>query len=205
MEIQNDVGINRRELTKGALALGGAAMFSAAVLGATTRGGLAFARGSPFKNDVEVLNYALTLEFFEAELYRVIVASGKLQGKDQQYAQLFGQHEQAHVDAIIPTIQKLGGTPIKAPELNLPALTDRMMVLTLLESVEQTGISAYQGAAGFIQSEEVLAAAASIMQVEARHTALIRALLGTQPAPDAFTKALTPAEVLMIVAPFLKQ
>lgn len=205
MEIQNDGSVNRREFAKGAAALSGAALFSATIFGVATRGGVAFAQDSPFKNDVDVLNYALTLEFFEAALYKIIAGSGKLQGKDLQYIQLFAQHEQAHVDAIIPTIQKLGGTPVQPPELNVPDLPDRNAVLNLLEAVEQTGISAYQGAAGFIQNKDVLAAAASIMQVEARHTSLIRVLLGKMPVPDAFTKPLTPDEVLKIVAPFIKK
>jgi hypothetical protein len=74
----------------------------------------------------------------------------------------------------------------------------------LLNVVEQTGVGAYLGAAGYIQNKDILAAAASIMQVEARHTALIRFLLDIPPVPDAFTPALTPAEVLAKVKPFFK-
>ncbi|MDQ2806349.1 MAG: ferritin-like domain-containing protein, partial [Chloroflexota bacterium] len=96
MDIQNE-GVNRRDFAKGALALGGAGLLSAVALGAGKNGGLVFAQDAPFKNDLDVLNYALTLEFFEAELYKVLVAGGKLQGKDLQYIQLFGQQEQAHV------------------------------------------------------------------------------------------------------------
>ncbi len=206
MENPNDIGTNSIQLPKGAMALGGAAMLGAVALAASKGGGMAFAQDAPFKNDLEVLNYALTLEFFEAELYKVIVASGKLQGRDQQYVTLFGQHEQAHVDAILATIQKLGGTPVAKAEYNLPALTDRAGVLTLLATVEQVGVSAYLGAAGFIQNKDILAAAASIMQVEGRHTALIRYLQDDpKPVPDAFISPLTPAEVLAKVAPFFKK
>src|SRR5689334_12548015 len=101
-------GLNRRDLVKGAAALGGAAVLSAVALGARSSGGLVFAADSPFKDDIDILNYALTLEFLEATLYQTLVAGGKLQGKDLQYIQLFGQHEQAHVDAVQGTIQKLG-------------------------------------------------------------------------------------------------
>ncbi len=203
MDIQND-GVNRRDFAKGALALGGAGLLSAVALGASHNGGLVFAQDAPFKNDIDVLNYALTLEFFEAELYKVLVAGGKLQGKDLQYIQLFGQQEQAHVDAVLATIQKLGGTPVQKGNYNFPTLNTREDVLNLLNVVEQTGVGAYLGAAGYIQNKDILAAAASIMQVEARHTALIRYLLGIPPVPDAFTPAFTPAEVLAKVKPFFK-
>ncbi len=203
MDIQND-GVNRRDFAKGALALGGAGLLSAVALAASHNGGLVFAQDAPFKNDIDVLNYALTLEFFEAELYKVLVAGGKLQGKDLQYIQLFGQQEQAHVDAVLATIQKLGGTPVQKGNYNFPTLNTREDVLNLLNVVEQTGVGAYLGAAGYIQNKDILAAAASIMQVEARHTALIRYLLGIPPVPDAFTPAFTPAEVLAKVKPFFK-
>lgn len=203
MDIQNE-GVNRRDFAKGALALGGAGLLSAVALGASHNGGLVFAQDAPFKNDIDVLNYALTLEFFEATLYKTLSASGKLQGKDLQYIQLFGQQEQAHVDAVQSTIQKLGGTPVTIGNYNFPAVNSREDVLNLLNVVEQTGVGAYLGAAGYIQNKDILAAAASIMQVEARHTALIRYLLGIPPVPDAFTPAFTPAEVLAKVKPFFK-
>ncbi|HUS17149.1 MAG TPA: ferritin-like domain-containing protein [Chloroflexia bacterium] len=204
MEIQND-GINRRSFAKGALALGGAGLLSAVTLGASKNGGLVFAADAPFKNDIDVLNYALTLEYFEATLYKTLIDGGKLQGKDLQYIQLFGQQEQAHVDAVKGTIEKLGGTPVQKAEYNFPAANSRTDILNLLNVVEQTGVGAYLGAAGYIQNKDILAAAASIMQVEARHTALIRYLLDLPPVPDAFTPGFTPAEVLAKVAPFFKK
>jgi hypothetical protein len=204
MTMQQNGGVNRRDFAKGAVALGGAGLLSAVALGAGKTGGLVFAADAPFKTDLDVLNYALTLEYFEATLYQTLNASGKLQGKDLQFTQLFGQQEQAHVDAVKSTIEKLGGTPVQKGDYNFPALATRNDVLNLLNVVEQTGVGAYLGAAGYIQNKDILAAAASIMQVEARHTALIRFLLDIPPVPDAFTPALTPAEVLAKVKPFFK-
>lgn len=207
MEYQNDVGVGRRDLLKGGLKLGAATGLAALALGVNERGGRVFAQASPFKNDIEVLNYALTLENFESELYKALVGLGKLQGKDLQYVQLFGQQEAAHVDAVASTIQKLGGTPVQKSQYNFGAagpLNTREDVLNLLVTVEQTGMSAYQGAAVYIQDKGILAAAGSIMQVEARHTAVIRELVGQFPVPDAFTKPLSRDEVLKIVGPFIK-
>ncbi len=208
METNSENSIDRRDLLKSGLKLGAAGGLAALVLGVNKGGGTVFAQAaSPFKNDVDVLNYALTLEFFEAELYKTLVGLGKLQGKDLQYVQLFGQQEQAHVDAVKATIEKLGGTPVTKSAYNFAAAgpTDtREQVLTILATVEAVGVTAYQGAAGFIQSPEILAAAGSIMQVEARHTAIVRGLVGLFPVPDAFTMSRTPDEVLKIVAPFFK-
>lgn len=205
MDIGHDVSSTRRDLSKGALALGGAAILSAVAFSGVGSGRQAFAQGSPFKDDLDILNYALTLEFFEAELYKTLAGSGKLQGRDLMFIQMFGQHEQAHVDAVLATIQKLGGTPVSKATYNFPTLNTREEVLNLLSVVEQTGLSAYQGAAPFIQNGEILAAAGSILTVEARHAALIRNLLGVTPSPDAFTMPLSKDEVLAKVAPFFKQ
>ena len=209
MDIQNENGVERREVLKGGLKLGAAAGLAAMVLGVNKTGGQVFAQtpDAPFKNDIDVLNYALTLEFFEAELYKTLIGLGKLQGKDLQYVQLFGQQEQAHVDTVKTVIEKLGGTPVQKGQYNFGAagpINNRDDVLKVLATVEQVGVSAYLGAAGYIQNADLLAAAASIMQVEARHTAVIRGLAGQFPVPAAFTPALTPAEVLKIVTPFFK-
>ncbi len=208
MDMQQENSVDRRDLVKGGLKVGAAAGLAALVLGVNKGGGTVFAQAaSPFKSDVDVLNYALTLEHFEAELYRVLTGLGKLQGKDLQYVQLFGMQEAAHVSAVTDAINKLGGTPVKKGEYNFAAAgptNTREDVLKILATVEAVGVSAYQGAAGFIQNQDILAAAASIMEVEARHTAIIRGLVGLFPAPDAFEMARTPDEVLKIVTPFFK-
>ncbi|MGA7733113.1 MAG: ferritin-like domain-containing protein [Chloroflexia bacterium] len=204
MEIEQTRSSNGGNLAKGALALGGAALIAATIPTPTGNPRRVFAQGAPFKDDLEILNFALTLEFFEAELYTTLAASGKLQGRDLQFIQMFGQHEQAHVAAVMTTIQKLGGTPVQKAAYNFPTLNTREEVLNLLVTVEQTGTSAYQGAAPFIQNKDILSAAGSILTVEARHTAMIRYLLGLAPSPDAFTAPLSKDEVLAKVAPFFK-
>ncbi len=210
MDMQGDTNrASTLSIPKSAMAMGGAAVLGAAALAASNSGGLAFAADAPFKNDIDVLNYALTLEFFEAALYKTLLGLGKLQGRDLQYVQLFGQQEQAHVDAVQSTIQKLGGTPVTKGSYNFGAAgpTDtREQVLNILATVEQVGVSAYLGAAGYIQNKDILAAAASIMQVEGRHTALIKVLLDDpMPVNAAFIAPLTPAEVLQKVTPFFNK
>jgi len=76
--------------------------------------------------------------------------------------------------------------------------------LKLAQTFEDTGVSAYNGAAPMIQSVDVLGAAGSIVQVEARHAAAIALLLDKSPTPDGgFDKPLTKAQVLPKVKPLI--
>ncbi len=54
-----------------------------------------------------------------------------------------------------------------------------------------------------IESKEVLGAAGSIVQVEARHAAAIRLQNKEEPAPEAFDPSLDEAQVLKAVEPFI--
>ncbi len=82
-------------------------------------------------------------------------------------------------------------------------MTDQRSFLKLAQTLEDTGVSAYNGAGPSIKSKDVLAAAGSIVQIEARHAAVIRLLRGQQPAPNAFDPALTKEQVLTAVTPLI--
>ena len=159
-----------------------------------------------FKNDLEVLNYALTLEHLENEAYKVINASGKLTGRAVADLKVIGQHEQDHVDALTAAITKAGGTPVKArASYNFGALGDLTTeagILKVAQIMEDLGVSAYNGAGIEITDKGILGVAGQIVQVEARHAGLLRALNNVAPA-DAFPKALAPADVLAAVPPVL--
>lgn len=170
--------------------------------------------------DLDVLNYALTLELFEAELYRVLNSLNLLTGKEAAYVREFGAAEASHAETLTGVIRQLGGTPVQRPAggYSLPQVTTRGQVLNILVTVEEVGVGAYQGAAELISSRDLLTAAGGIMQVEARHAAVIRFLATADPGnpagenpqeaaavgvPSAFTKALTMAQVLENVRPFI--
>jgi hypothetical protein len=70
--------------------------------------------------------------------------------------------------------------------------------------LEDTGVSAYNGAAPMIESQEVLGAAGSIVQVEARHAATLRFLGGMDPTKGPFDMPLGKPAVLKAVAPLIK-
>ncbi len=194
-----DFAQSRRNIVRGSVVIAGALGISSSV-----GLGRAFAQGL---TDLDILNFALTLEHLESRMYSDMLAKNILTGKELQYFTNFGQAEAAHVTAIASTITKLGGTPVAAKaSYNFPAFNNRGDILNFAKVAEDTGVGAYQGAAAAIKNKDVLAAAGSIVQVEARHAAIINVLLGAdQPVPDAFTKSLTIAQVLQIVNPVLGQ
>lgn len=156
--------------------------------------------------DVEVLNYALTLEYLESAYYTMgVKAVGGLSSEERTLAQTLRDDEDAHVDALIATIKGLGGKPAAKPTFDFGgAFRDRATFLKTANTLEDTGVSAYNGAATSIASADVLGAAGGIVQVEARHAALIRLARDKTPAPAAFDKALSMEKVLAAVKPFIK-
>lgn len=154
------------------------------------------------EGDVEILNFALTLEYLEADFYRQALELD-LSGGVQTFAEDFGAHEQSHVDALTQTIEKLGGTPAEKPTFTFP-MKDEASFLKLAQTLEDTGVSAYNGAAPMIESKEVLAAAGQIVQIEGRHAAAIRLQRKENPAPEAFDETLEMQAVLAAVKPFIK-
>ena len=184
-------------LVRGALATGG--LYGAGAVGPFVTS--AFAQGGG--GDVDILNFALTLEYLEAAFYEEALSKANLSGDAKKLAQEIGDHEKQHVDALTGAIKKAGGKPVQAPGVKFP-LTNQASFLKLAQTFEDTGVSAYNGAAPMISSKEVLGAAGSIVQVEARHAAAIRYLNGNDPSPAAFDPTLSKNQVLKAVKPFIK-
>lgn len=190
-----DFALSRRNMVRGSVVAGSVAM-------ATTAGlSKAFAQGL---SDIDILQFALTLEHLEARMYVEMLAKNILTGKDLTYMTSFGGHEAAHVKAITDTLVSLGATPVTAQaSYNFPAFNTREDILNFAKVAEDTGVGAYQGAAAAISNKAILAAAGSIVQVEARHAAIINLLLGLNPVPTAVTNSLTIDQVNTIVGPIL--
>ncbi|MEA2153855.1 MAG: hypothetical protein QOI18_2088 [Solirubrobacteraceae bacterium] len=154
--------------------------------------------------DAEILNFALTLEYLEADFYNVKGKAVGLSGQAKRYAKEFGAEESAHVLALTAAIKQLGGKPVAKPTFVFPA-TDEKSFLELASVLENTGVGAYNGAGPSLQSKQVLASAGSIVQVEARHAAAIDLLIGKSPTPnEGFDKPLTKATVLGAVKALIK-
>ena len=154
--------------------------------------------------DVEILNFALTLEYLESAFYNKKAEELGLSGQAKAYAKQFGAEEAAHVEALKAAITKLGGTPVAEPGFVFP-VSDEKSFLALASVLENTGVGAYNGAGPSLQSKAVLSSAGSIVQIEARHAAAINLLIGSSPTPDqGFDRPLTKAEVLAKAGPLIK-
>jgi hypothetical protein len=155
--------------------------------------------------DVEILNFALTLEYLEADFYNVKGRQVGLSGEARKYARVFGAEEAAHVSALSAAIKQLGGKPVAKPTFVFPA-TDEKSFLALASVLENTGVGAYNGAGPSLKSKDVLASAGSIVQIEARHAAAIDLLIGKSPTPnEGFDKPLSKTEVLAAAGPLIKK
>jgi hypothetical protein len=176
---------SRRSFFKRGAALGGAGL----VIGGIPIS-FAMAQDGLPKGDVEILNYALTLEYLEAAFYKDAVDKGELSGESARFAQIVAAHEQAHVDALKQT---LGSKATKSPKFAFGDATGKKKFLATAQVLEDAGVAAYQGQGHRIKTGAVLAAAGSILAVEARHAAWVRDIRGggkgVNPAPDAFEKA----------------
>jgi hypothetical protein len=154
--------------------------------------------------DAEILNFALTLEYLEADFYNVKGKSLGLSGEAKRYAREFGAEESAHVSALSAAIKQLGGKPVAKPTFAFPATSEKSF-LELASVLENTGVGAYNGAAPSLKSKQVLASAGSIVQIEARHAAAIDLLIGKSPTPnEGFDRPLTKKEVLAAAGPLIK-
>ena len=155
------------------------------------------------EGDIEIVNYALTLEYLEADFYDQVANSGLFKGDDLALIEKFGQSERDHVTVLTSTVKELGGTPAPKPKTQFD-LMDAETVLQTAADVENLGAAAYLGQAGAIQSPDILAAALSIHSVEGRHAATLNTLTGQAITPDgAFAEPADAQTVLDSVQPFI--
>ena len=181
-----------------------------AVAGASLLSGRAEAQtydaASGGQGDIDIANFALTLEYLEAEFYGIALDSGVLAEPALSTVAALFDHESQHVNALIELISGAGGTPVEKPTFTFPegAFDSQASILELAATFEPVGVGAYLGAAPLISAAPVLAAAGSIAGVEGEHVVAINNLVGVvPPANTAFPAALTQDEVLAAVAPFL--
>jgi Ferritin-like domain len=189
---------NRRNFLKGA-GLTGLGVASAAIIG-NKFGAMAQKVEAAAYSDVDILNFALNLEYLEAEFYSmatygstlvqlgVITAaeeSGPTTGGNRvpnfassPLANIATALRQNEIDHVLYLRSALGSLASKKPAINLNALgygfSSVSSWLKLARQFEDVGVSAYLGAAPLISSSAYLAAAASILSTEAFHSGAIR-------------------------------
>ena len=167
------------------------------VAGGALLGALPEIAGAQTKGDVEILNFALTLEFLEDEFYRQAVRNAGITGDLQRLAKLVSNHETIHVKYL----QKaLGRAAVKKPTFDFgDTVTDRAKFLDTAIVLEDTGVAAYAGQGPRLRTKSIVAAALSIHSVEARHAAAFRKIKGMPEAPRAFDRPLSMRQVLSAV------
>jgi hypothetical protein len=170
---------SRREILKVAIAAGGGLFLGGIaverMLGAT--GAVPSA-----KQDGQILNYALLLEYLQAAFYTEALAHGHLRGELREFAEVVGGHEQAHVAFLK---KALGANARRKPTFQFGRATRNPQKFgAAAQALEDAGVAAYNGQAANL-TKPTLGAAVKIVSVEGRHAAWIRDIVGAAPAPHA--------------------
>ncbi len=114
-----------------------------------------------------------------------------------EYFELIREHEDTHVDTLTAVITGLPGTPVPELEYNFErtAFTSVGKFVEVAQFLENTGVSAYDGAIAHIEAAGLLTAGATIATVEARHASYLNLLNGDVPFPAAFDDAVAPQAI----------
>lgn len=159
------------------------------------------------KNDIDVLNYALTLEHLEYAFYRdgLVQFANNADFPDGVRPRLLDirDHEKEHVDTLIGVIQSLGGTPVMELCYNFGFGNSSAQFLDVAQLLENTGVMAYTGAVATIRSAAVLTASATIATIEARHASYLNLINGDNPFPDSFDTPKSKQEILAAAGGFI--
>jgi hypothetical protein len=148
-------------------------------------------------SDVDILNYALVLEYLQASFYTEAERSGALTGKTAQAARVVGATERAHVKAFLDLLKSQA---VKRPTFDFQGTTEQQRpFLKTAVALEDLAVAAYKGQAPKLKSNAVLAAAVGIHSVEARHAAWMRALFGVTPAVNAFDQPASRSSINQVV------
>jgi hypothetical protein len=111
------------------------------------------------------------------------------------------QDENQHVSFLMSA---LGTSARPKPTFQKLAQTDVNAFASVSMALENTGVGAYLLGAGAISSKAYLAAAATILTIEARHAGFVDVLLGMPiSANGAFDKPLTQAQIVAAASPFI--
>jgi len=168
------------------IALSGAAV---ALLAGNSRLAVA-ATGNP-SGDVNILNVALGLEHEAIAAYQVGAESGLLQKPVLDTAVLFQSHHKQHRDALVATIEKLGGKPVMAKSnsdyaasLGAGGLKSQTDILNLAARLELGAANAYIGVIPAFSEKDLAKVAARLAADETMHWSLLANALG-KPVPMA--------------------
>ncbi|HOB47196.1 MAG TPA: ferritin-like domain-containing protein [Zoogloea sp.] len=164
---------------------GKAGLSAAAVALLAGRPGLADAAGGDMGKDVDILNVALGLEHEAINAYQLGAGSGLLQKPVLDVAVLFQSHHKSHRDALIATIEKMGGKPVTekslddyAKALNAASLKSQADVLSLAAKLELGASNAYLGVIPSFKDPALAQVAGRLAADETMHWTALSSALG---------------------------
>lgn len=177
----------------------GAVLGAGALTGCSNDGPVVLPTATP--SVVDVLNFALNLEYLEASFYLYVTTGSGLLAGDMgtgagtvtggaqvafvnpivsQAATQLAKDELEHVEFLRDTIASIGGTPVSMPNINLGAagtVNSDATFLAVARQLEGVGTSAYIGGSQYlVSSTAALSYAARILHTEAQHSGLLRKL-----------------------------
>ena len=163
----------------GGAVLGGGALLGALVPGAAMAAGGGRPPNSFGKGDIGILNFALTLEYLEAEFYKEAKENDRkksfVKGDEQIFLDVTFRDEKAHVKFLK---EALGKKAVSKPKFDFGKTTsDRKLFLKTSFALENTGVHAYLGQVANVKDPGILTAASTIATIEARHASVIGLLL----------------------------
>ncbi|KAK4127608.1 hypothetical protein N657DRAFT_565375 [Parathielavia appendiculata] len=160
--------------------------------------------------DIDILQFALTLEWLEATFYQQGFAqfpATDFQALGLQQRQIedllkIGKTEEEHVILLQGAIAQAGVQPVQPCTYNF-GFTDAAGMVATAAVLENVGVSAYLGAAALVSDGSILTTAGSILTVEARHQTFVRTASAAVAVPQAFDTPLSPKQVFSLAAPFI--
>lgn len=179
--------------------------------------------------DVDILNYALTLEYLEATFYTQALGGpgttgvpssgatfdrgaitgsdifdgfgGRIRSAAYGYLTDIRDHEIIHVDFLRGA---LGAAAVGPCTFDFSsALASVASFIETAQLLENTGVMAYDGAIRYVDDGNTLQAGAQIATVEARHAAYLNLINRDSPFPGPFDQGKTPNQILAAASGFI--
>ena len=171
---------------RGFLGAAGKLTLSAAAIALLAgRENLALAAPASGSQDIDILNVALGLEYEAINAYQLGAQSGLLQPAVLDIAVQFQGHHKSHRDALMATIEKLGGKPVEekklddyARALRADTLKSQKDVLDLAARLELGATNAYLGVIPSFRDSALSKVAARLAADETMHWTVLSNALG---------------------------
>ena len=195
-ETAEAAGFGRADfLRRGAIAGGGLLAGSALLSGFPT---LAAAAKPSAKNDIAILNYALTLEYLEAAFY---AERSRTPACTVRRRRSPSRSRRPRRRTSTSSSRRWPARPSKSPKFDFGAATKSQdKFLQTAYVLENAGVQAYLGQAGNFKNPKFLLAAASILPIEARHAGAVGQLINKNISPEgSFEVGLPMAAILKAV------